>query len=130
MASWTDVTNALRGLDGVERVQARMGRQWKLNDGLLAWERPLRKSDLAALGDSAPQGDILGVRVPMEIKEALLERDVPAYFTIPHFDGYAAILVHLPSIKVGELKPFLKSAYAERAKLKPSSKRKRPRRSP
>ena len=126
MASWTDVTNALRGLEGVEPVQARMGRQWKLNDRLLAWERPLRKSDLEALGDAAPQGDILGVRVPMEIKEALVERRVPAYFTIPHFNGYPAILVHLPSIKASELKPFLKSAHAERAKQKrPPSRRKR-----
>jgi hypothetical protein len=124
-ARWSDVSAALRGLEGVTRKQGMLGRQWKVKDGLLAWERPLRKSDLEALGETAPKGDILGVRVPMEVKDALLERKTPAYFTIPHFNGYPAILVHLPSIKAAELKSLLAAAWKERTAKKPRAAKKK-----
>ena len=38
----------------------------------MVWERPLRKADHAALGDDAPDGDILGARVTELITEAWL----------------------------------------------------------
>lgn len=111
MATWTDVTNIMRGISHAERDPSQ--RRWRVADRLAVWERPLRKSDLEQLGDAAPQGPILGVRVPMEVKDALVESKKEAYFTIPHFNGYPAILVHLPSIRVAELRGFLKSACAE-----------------
>jgi hypothetical protein len=45
---------------------------------------------------SPPQGPILAVRVEelME-KEAILAAQSKAFFTIPHFDGYAAVLIQL-----------------------------------
>ena len=59
-----------------------------VNKKFFVWERPLRKSDLAALGDAAPKGAILGVRTAdLEMKEALLRSDPLAVFTTPHFDG-------------------------------------------
>ena len=69
---------------------------WRVKDKLFVWERPLRKSDLEALGDDAPTGEILGARVEHEgAKQALIESDPEIYFTIPHFDGYSAVLVLL-----------------------------------
>src|SRR5258706_11653390 len=108
MAGWADVTRIMDAQAEAERDPKRP-RAWRVSDRLLAWERPLRKSDLEALGNSAPKGDILGVRVPIEVKEALLGSAKRAYFTTPHFDGHPAILVHLPSIKTGELRMLLEN---------------------
>jgi hypothetical protein len=113
MATWTDVTAIMRSLPVAERDPAK--RQWRVSDRLAAWERPLRKSDLEALGPKAPEGPILGVRVPLEVKEAMIASKKKAYFTTPHFDGYPAILVHLPSIRVPELRQLLKSACDEKS---------------
>ena len=62
---------------------------WRVRDKGFAWERPLRKTDLAALGDAAPTGEILGVRVAdLEEKDALIAAEPDVFFTIPHFDSY------------------------------------------
>jgi hypothetical protein len=38
-------------------------RQWRVKERAFVWERPLRRADLDALGDEAPEGPILGARV-------------------------------------------------------------------
>ena len=77
---------------------------WRVKDKLFVWERPLRQSDLKALSDDAPSGEILGARVEHEgAKLALIESEPEIYFTIPHFDGYSAVLVLLEKIGVEEL---------------------------
>ena len=89
---------------------------WRVKDKLFVWERPLRKSDLRALGDDAPTGEILGARVEHEgAKLALVESDPEIYFTIPHFDGYAAVLVLLEKIGVEELEELIVDAWLVRA---------------
>ena len=83
---------------------------------MFAWERPLRKSDLKALGDSAPGGPILGARVEHLIaKDALLADDPSVFFTTPHFDGYPAVLIRLPEIDVDLLEEVLAEAWLTRA---------------
>src|SRR5208283_5140123 len=78
--------------------------QWRVNDRLFVWERPLRMKEIEALGDNAPVGPILGARVEhLGAKEALLAEDPHVFFTTPHFDGYAAILVPLDRIAVDDL---------------------------
>ena len=55
----------------------------------IAWERPLRRTDIAALGDRAPAGPILGVRTAdLEMKDVFLASDPKVFFTTPHFEGY------------------------------------------
>ena len=89
---------------------------WRVKDKLFVWERPLRNSDLNALGDDAPTGEILGARVEHEgAKLALIESDPAIYFTIPHFDGYAAILVLLERSGVEELEELIIEAWLLRA---------------
>jgi hypothetical protein len=89
---------------------------WIVNKKFFTWERPLRRSDLAALGDAAPKGAILGVRTPdLEMKEVLLMRDPRVYFTTPHFDGYPAVLVRLDKIALRELKDVIVEAWLARA---------------
>jgi hypothetical protein len=90
-----------------------------VKDKAFVWERPLRKSDLVALGDDAPTSAILGVRTAdLEMKEALLASNPAIYFTTPHFDGYPAVLVRLADIRVAELKDVIVEAWLARAPKK------------
>jgi hypothetical protein len=116
MASWTDVVRALRPLPAIASPPGR--REWRVKDKLLAWERPLRPADRAALGTSAPAGPILAVHVPLEVKEMLLAARPRVFFTTPHFDGWPAILIRLPVIPAPELRAFLRQAWLERAPKK------------
>jgi hypothetical protein len=97
-------------------IEAREGRrEWRVKGKLLAWERPLRRTDLAALGKAAPKGSILAVHVPLDVKEMLLESEPATFFTTPHFDGYPAILLRLGKIRVRALRGLLEQSWRERA---------------
>ncbi|MET0693671.1 MAG: MmcQ/YjbR family DNA-binding protein [Propionibacteriaceae bacterium] len=48
-------------------------------------------------------------------KEALLASDTEAFFTTPHYDGYATVLVRLDSIEVGELRELITDSWALKA---------------
>jgi hypothetical protein len=85
---------------------------WRVRNKAFVWERPLRQSDLRALGEDAPDGPILGVRVEHEgAKEALIADDPAVYFTTPHFDGYPAVLVRLDEIALTELEELVAEAW-------------------
>jgi hypothetical protein len=89
---------------------------WFVRGSLFAWDRPLRKSDLEALGKSAPTGPILGVRVPnLLAKEARLKAMSKICFTTPHFDGYPAVLVKLSKASAADLEELIVEAWLARA---------------
>jgi hypothetical protein len=116
VASWDDVRELALALPEASEVVSRGLRQWRVKDKLFVWERPLRKSDLAGLGDAAPDGPILGARVEhLVAKEALLADDPDLFFTTPHFDGYPAILVRLDRIGLEELREVVVEAWLVRA---------------
>ncbi|MGH3956588.1 MAG: MmcQ/YjbR family DNA-binding protein [Mycobacterium sp.] len=109
MATWDDVTGAASGLPEALETSPRV---WKVRKKLFVWERPLRKSDLAALGDSAPDGDILGARVGDEgVKRALIAEEPQVYFTTPHFDGYPIVLARLDAIPAPDLTELITEAW-------------------
>ena len=120
MATWDDVRRIVATLPETREEQRGSGQlSWRVRDKSLAWERPLGKSDLAALGDAAPEGDILGVRVPdLGVKEALVADNDGAIFTIPHFDGYPAVLVLLDKVHLDELEELIVEAWLCRAPAK------------
>ena len=116
MASWEDVRGLALAMPDAAEVFSRGMRFWRVHDKLFVWERPLRKSDLQALGDAAPDGPILGARVEhLGAKEALLADDPDVYFTTPHFDGYPAVLVVLGRIARADLEELVIDAWVARA---------------
>ena len=116
MATWDDVRRLALALPETDERESRGSRQWRVKDKLFVWERPLRGTDIAALGDAAPQGEILGARVEhLGAKEALLADESGVYFTTPHFDGYPAILIQLELISVAELEEVTVEAWLARA---------------
>jgi hypothetical protein len=116
MATWDDVRRIALALPETSERTSRELRQWRVKDKLFTWERPLRRADREALGDGAPEGPILGVRVEhLVAKEALLASDPGVFFTTPHFDGYAAVLVRLDRIDLGELEDVIVEAWLTRA---------------
>ena len=105
MADLDDVRRLARALPGAQERQGRDGTvSWTVRGTGFVWERPLRRGDLAALGNAAPTGTVLGVRVADEgVKQALLSADADVLFTTPHFDGYPAVLVRLDDVSPAAL---------------------------
>jgi hypothetical protein len=117
VADLTDVRRIALALPETSEQTSHDGRPaWRVKEKLFVWERPLRTSDLKALGDAAPDGTILGARVPDEgAKHALVAAQPEIYFTTPHFNGYPAILVRLAEIPLGELEELIVEAWLSRA---------------
>lgn len=116
MATWDDVRRLALALPETGERESRGNCQWRVKDKLFVWERPLRASDLKALGEAAPEGAILGARVEHTgAKEALVADPSGVYFTTPHFDGYLAILVVLDRISAPDLEELVVEAWLARA---------------
>ena len=116
VATWDDVRRIALSLPETSESVSRGRSAWQVRDKMFVWERPLRASDLNALGSSAPEGPILGARVEHELaKRLLIEEDPDVYFTIPHFNGYAAILIRLERIGLPGLEEAVTEAWLVRA---------------
>ena len=116
MATWDDVRRIALALPETTEAVSWEHAHWRVKDKGFVWERPLRRSDLEALGDAAPNGPILGARVEhLVAKEALLADDPGVFFTTPHFDGYPAVLVRLDEISMQDLEEVIVEAWLCRA---------------
>lgn len=116
MATWDDVRRIALALPETTEGISWDHAHWRVKDKGFVWERPLRRSDLEALGDAAPDGPILGARVEHIVaKEALLADDPGVFFTTPHFDGYPAVLVRLDEISMQDLEEVIVEAWLCRA---------------
>jgi len=98
MPTWADVVAAGRGLPETEEG---------------TWFRTpclrVRKKSFCRMKED---GETLVVRVvDLEDKEALLRADPEVFFTTPHYDGYAYVLVRLERVDGAALRELIEDAW-------------------
>ena len=113
MATIDDVAKLARQLPDVTEGERHGNRTWFVARKAFAWERPFSKADLRRFGEQTPpDGPILAVRVEdLGEKEAVLAAHRKGFFTIPHFDGYAAVLIQLNSVTKKALETAILDAW-------------------
>lgn len=122
-------------LPDVEEGDRYGGRTWTVGGKVFAWERGFSKADIKRFGDETPpDGPILAVRVEdLDEKEAVLAEGRKGFFTIPHFDGYAAVLIQMKTATKKPLREALIDGWLSCAPAKVADefmkKRSSPRRS-
>jgi hypothetical protein len=117
MVTLDDAARIALELPEVTEGERHGNRTWSVAGKGFAWERPFSKADIRRYGDATPpEGPILAVHVEdLSEKEAVLEARPEAFFTIPHFDGFAAVLVQLDVITEPELREAIVDGWLARA---------------
>ncbi|HEX9063772.1 MAG TPA: MmcQ/YjbR family DNA-binding protein [Streptosporangiaceae bacterium] len=113
MAGLEDVARIAAGLPEVTEGERHGNRTWFVRGKAFAWDRPFSKADIRRFGDHRPpSAPILAVSTAdLGEKEALLAAHRDVFFTIPHFDGYPAILIKLGEVSQDDLAEALTDGW-------------------
>lgn len=108
-----DVARLAAALPSTSDGERHGNRTWFVNGKAFAWDRPFSKADIKRFGDEQPpNGPILAVAVAdLSDKEAVLAAHPTSFFTIPHFNGYAAVLIQLKKATKIEVRDALTDAW-------------------
>ncbi len=117
MVTIDDVAALAHAFPGVTEGTRWGHRTWQVGRSGFAWVRPFSKADLKRFGSVVPpDGPIVAIAVDdLGEKEALLQSDPVTFFTISHFDGYPAVLVHLRRARVRAVREALHDAWSGRS---------------
>lgn len=111
MITWDDVAEIVEEFQTCIPV-AGDRREWCVRGKAIAWERPLSKRDLAALGEAAPTGEVLAVHVSdLVVRDAWVQTVPGACFVSNHFASYPAVLVDMEKADKQVLRELLDEAY-------------------
>lgn len=113
MPTIDDVARIARALPEVVEGERHGSRTWFVGGKAFLWVRAFSKADLRRFGDTPPPaGPIVAVRVENLVeKEAVLGAGRRGVFTIPHFDGYAAVLIQLPTVGARVLRDLVTDGW-------------------
>lgn len=65
--------------------------------------------------DSVHDTEVLVVFCELEMKQVLLDNHPDALFTVPHYDGYGAVLVRMADVSLDDLADWIEDSYRLRA---------------
>jgi hypothetical protein len=113
MITIEDVAAMASAHPGVTESTRWGNRAWSVGKQTFVWERPFSKADVKRFGsEPVPAGPIAALRVEdLGEKEAVLSEGRKGFFTIPHFDGYPAVLVQLSVVGKRQFRESLEDAW-------------------
>ena len=113
MVTIDDAAELALQLPEVTEGERHGNRTWYVGRKAFAWDRPFSRADLRRFGEQTPpDGPILAVRVAdLSEKEAVLAAHPDAFFTIPHFDGFSAVLIQLRKVSALALREALTDGW-------------------
>lgn len=116
VAGWDDVSRLARALPGVVEDPAGTTTAWRIGSRAFAWERLLRPGELRLLGERAPTGPALGLRVPDATARGAWLAELPdVFFLVPHYEPHPMVLVHVERAPFEVLDEALTEAWLCRA---------------
>lgn len=65
--------------------------------------------------DSVHDTEVLVVFCELDMKQVLLDNHPDALFTVPHYDGYGAVLVRMADVGLDDLADWIEDSYRLKA---------------